>query len=174
MIYDKLEENIRKIIAYSKYLNMNINLDSPGHRFRLQKLAFLLKSMGIDLDYEFTLYLYGVYSNSLYNDSFHYKKEFIEMDSDYKINEKERMILDRLKENFPDNNNILEAATTIIFYNFVYSDINEIIKKIKEIKPHLSDNDIISGINLAKKLLFKKEYLTDEIKQELEAWDSFD
>jgi hypothetical protein len=32
----------------------------------------------------------------------------------------------------------------------------------------------MSGINLAKKLLFKKEYLTDEIKQELEAWDSFD
>jgi len=46
------------------------------------------------------------------------------------------------------------------------------IEKVRKINPRLSEFDIISGINLAKRLLFKKEYLTDEIKRELKMWES--
>jgi len=168
-----VNENIKKLIAYLKYLNLRIDINNSRDRFKLQKLAFLLKSMGIELNYEFKFHYYGVYSAELSKESYEYKNEINKLKSDYEINDNEKLILERLKENFPDNN-ILEATTTIIYENLVYSDINEIIEKVKKIKPYLSEFDIISGINLAKKLLFKKEYFTEEIKQELEAWDLID
>jgi len=46
------------------------------------------------------------------------------------------------------------------------------IEKVRKINSNLSEFDIISGINLSKRLLFKKEYLTDEIKRELKMWES--
>jgi hypothetical protein len=38
---------------------------------------------------------------------------------------------------------------------------------VKEKKPELTDSEILKGINY-KKLLFKEEYLTNDIKKELE------
>jgi len=46
------------------------------------------------------------------------------------------------------------------------------IEKVRKINSNLSEFDIISGINSAKRLLFKTEYLTDEIKRELKMWKS--
>ena len=171
---DKMTEDIKKLIAYLKYLNIPIDVNNSKDRFKLQKIAFLIKSMGIRLKYEFDLYLYGVYSQELYIESFESKNDFIELKSDYQINEDERIILEKLKENLTEDNRILEATTTIIYKDLVYEDIDKVINEIKEIKPHLSEDEILEGINLAKRLLFKEEYLTDEIKKELELWDNID
>jgi len=70
------------------------------------------------------------------------------------------------------NKKLLNATEIILSNNLTYLDIDEVIEKVKEINPRLSEFDIISGINLAKRLLFKKEYLTDEIKRELKIWES--
>jgi hypothetical protein len=83
------------------------------------------------------------------------------------------MILDKLRDDIPDND-LMEALTTIIYENIVYTNIEEIIKRIKELKPHLNDLIIISAVDLAKRFLFKNEYLTEEIKKEIEAWDNID
>jgi len=72
------------------------------------------------------------------------------------------------------NKKALESTVIIIRENLTYSDIDEVIEKVRKINPHLSEFDIISGINLAKRLLFKKEYLTDEIKRELKMWNSIE
>jgi len=165
-----METDREKLIAYLRYLNLPLGPSNSGDRFRIQKMAFLLKSMGIELNYEFTFYQYGVYSQELFEESRDHKDDFALLKSNYKINDNERMILDKLKNNIPDND-LMEALTTIIYENIVYSDNEEIIKKVKKLKPKLNDSIIISATDLAKELFFKKEYLTEEIKREIEAWD---
>jgi uncharacterized protein YwgA len=168
-----METDREKLIAYLKFLNLKLDPSNSRDRFRIQKIAFLLKSMGAGLNYEFTFYQYGVYSQELFEESRDHKDDFALLRSNYKINDNEKMILDKLRDNIPDND-LMEAITTIIYENIVYSDIGEIIKKVKELKPRLTDSIIISAIDLAKELLFKNEYLTEEIKKEIEAWDSID
>jgi len=165
-----METDREKLIAYLRYLNLPLDPNNSRHRFRIQKMAFLLKSMGIELNYEFTFYQYGVYSQELFEESRDHKDDFALLRSNYKINDNERMILDKLKNNIPDND-LMEALTTIIYENIVYSDNEEIIKKVKKLKPKLNDSIIISATDLAKELFFKKEYLTEEIKREIEVWD---
>ncbi|MGC8622291.1 MAG: hypothetical protein ACP5U0_10290 [Caldisphaera sp.] len=169
-----MSDNKEKLIAYLKYLNLPINASFSADRFRLQKISFLLKSMGIGLDYDFKFWVYGVYSDELYKENFANIRDFFDLKSSYEINEKEKEILDRVKEHLPIDNNLLEATTTIIYENLVYSDIYEVVEKVKKRKPHLSEDSIISGLNFAKQMLFKREYLTNEIKQEIEVWDSID
>ena len=69
---------------------------------------------------------------------------------------------------------VLEAVSIIIEKNLAYEDMNKVINKIKKVKPNLSEEEILEAINMAKRLLFKPEYLTDEIKKELELWDNVD
>ena len=151
---------------------MPIDINNFQDRLNLQNISFLLKSMGISLNYEFGLYFCGVYSQELYIDSLEFKNGFIELKSDYQLNEDERAILEKLKEALAENNGILEATTTIIYKNLVYEDVNKVINEIKEIAPHLSEDEILEGINVAKRLLYKPEYFTEEIKKELELWDN--
>jgi len=168
-----METDREKLIAYLKFLNLSLDPNNSKDRFRIQKMAFLLKSMGTELNYEFTFYRHGVYSPELFKKSLEHKDDFTLLRSNYKVNNNEKMILDKLRDDIPDND-LMEAITTIIYENIVYSDTEEIITKVKELKPKLTDSVIISAIDLAKEFLFKNEYLTEEIKKEIEAWDNFD
>lgn len=42
---------------------------------------------------------------------------------------------------------------------------------LKQLKPHIGDSDLVVAITRAKEVLFKPEYLTDELKQELDELD---
>ena len=66
----------------------------------------------------------------------------------------------------------LKALAIIISENLTYDP--EAIRKVKEKMPELTDSEILDWINCAKRLLFKEEYLTKEIKEELKLWDSID
>ena len=48
---------------------------------------------------------------------------------------------------------------------------DDFLKKIKQIKPYLSEYIIVIGFNTLKKLQFKQEFLTKEIKEEIKQWD---
>jgi len=73
-----------------------------------------------------------------------------------------------------DNKKVLEVASIIIEKNLAYEDFDKVINEIKKIKPNLSESEIIEAINVAKRLLFKPEYLTEDIKKELKLWDNVD
>jgi len=76
------------------------------------------------------------------------------------------------KEN--NKKEVLEAVSIIIEKNLAYEDMNKVINKIKKVKPNLSEEEILEAINVAKRLLFKPEYLTEDIKKELKLWDNID
>lgn len=69
-----------------------------GSRFKIQKLAYLCKSMGIPIKYKFTLYLNGPYSTSLTRDYFQAPKMVENLEADYKFDEKDLNTLDKISE----------------------------------------------------------------------------
>ena len=73
-----------------------------------------------------------------------------------------------------ENKEVLEVASILIEKNLAYEDFNKVISEIKKIKPNLSESEIIEAINVAKRFLFKPEYLTEDIKKELKLWDNID
>jgi len=73
----------------------------------------------------------------------------------------------------PDNERKkIETIAIIIAENLTYDP--QVIRKVKEKKPELMDSEILEWINCAKKKLWKDEYLTNDIKKELEMWDNVD
>jgi hypothetical protein len=42
---------------------------------------------------------------------------------------------------------------------------------LKQLKPGIGDFDLVVAITRAKEVLFKPEYLTEELKQEMDEWD---
>jgi len=68
----------------------------------------------------------------------------------------------------------LKALAIIISENLTYAPEDEVIRKVKEKIPELTESEILDWINCAKRLLFKEEYLTDAIKEELKLWENID
>jgi len=169
---ETMPKEIKKLIAYFKFLSIKLDLNKFCDRLELQKIAFLLKSMGISLNYEFGLYFSWVYSQELYAGSVNFAHEFYELKSDYQLNESEMAVLERLKEVLAENNETLDVAVLIIYKNLTYENTDKVVAKIKQIRPRVSEEEILDGLNVAKKLLFKPEYFTEEIKNELALWNN--
>lgn len=57
-----------------------------------------------------------------------------------------------------------------------YPDLrdDEIFARIKQLKPYISDYICLAGMTRAKELLFREEYLTEDIKKEIDLWDRID
>jgi uncharacterized protein YwgA len=136
--------------------------------------------MGIDLNYQFSLYISGPYSTGLTRD-YYEKPQLIEtLETDYILNEEEAEILDKINEYVlihPVTNDyeleFLEAVSTVRYLKKKYSNMldDEIFATTKEIKQHLKESLIVLAINTVKKLLFKPEFLTKEVQEEIDKWD---
>ena len=75
-----------------------------------------------------------------------------------------------------DSMSLMEATATTIYLKQRSPQLSDddLFVELKRLKPHLSDSDKLIGITKSKALLFKPEYLTDEIKKEMAAWDNID
>ncbi len=69
---------------------------------------------------------------------------------------------------------ILSDVMIVIKNNLQYGDVRDTINRVKQIRPYLSDYVIIAGINIARRILFREEYMTDEVRKEIEMWDRGD
>ncbi len=174
-----------KILAALK--NWNISLKDPSYdsnfksRKILQKLTYICQSLGVDMNYYFDLYIHGPYCTTLANDYYEYHNNVPKKSTTYKPNEPESEIFNRIKNivfsnpSYQKNSvEFLEAIATIIFLKKTDPNMldDDLFEKTKENKPYISDKIIIIAINIVKQLFFKPEDLTDEIKGELDMWDS--
>jgi uncharacterized protein YwgA len=177
-----MPSNIDKVIACLKYLEIypkikDKNKDYRG-RFFTQKTVFLAKAMGMNLTYSFTPYVSGPYSHDLACDYYANADKMEALNSNYKLSNQEIEILEKIKScsGIYDRMTLMEATTTTVYlkqHSPQLSD-DDLFVELKRLKPHLTDSDKLIGITKSKALLFKAEYLTDEIKKEMAAWDNID
>ena len=174
-------ENLDKVIAVLKYLKLSPDIKSYFGRFIIQKVTFLAQVIGIKTNYVFTIYVAGPYSPALAHDYYGNQDKVASLRSDYLLSKNEIDKLEKLKRNidlFKDSNSfsLLESTATASYFLHQNPNITDgdLILQIKKIKPYLSDENIILGINRAKSLLFKPEYLTKRLREELDTWDKVD
>jgi uncharacterized protein YwgA len=177
-----MSSDIDKVIACLKYVEISpkIKDKSKGYRGRFftQKTAFLAKALGMDLTYSFTPYVSGPYSHDLACDYYANVDKVESLDTDYKLSEKEIEMLDKIKgcSGIFDSMTLMEATATAAYLKQQAPQLSDddLFVELKRLKPYLTDSDKLIGITKSKALFFKPEYLTDEIRKEMAAWDNID
>ena len=174
--------SIDKVVACLKYLGVSPkirdkNKDYRG-RFFTQKTTFLAKALGMNLDYSFTPYVSGPYSHDLACDYYSNADKVESLTSNYQLSNKEIDILEKIKgcSGLYDSMTLMEATSTAVYLKQHLPQLSDddLFAELKRLKPHLTDSDKLIGITKSKALIFKREYLTEEIKKELDAWDNID
>ena len=182
----ELSEDFKKVIAILKYLNLNLEDPKRPTNFQtrliVQKIVFLSKYMKIKLNsYNFSLYKNGPYSPGLTADYYQNNDLITTLVSDVQLTPKEKEVVDNIKGlilNHPLNiyhqADFLEAISTAYYFKYYNEALldDELFEKTKAEKPYISDKIIVIALNTIKKLLFKPEYLTEDIKKELALWDN--
>jgi len=175
-----MSTNLDKVIACLRELDLRPNMSEYKWRFLTQKTAFLAKALGMNISYDFTIHVAGPYSRELNCDYFPFenKAKINNLQTDYVLVPLEISIIDRIKQccDLYEKQSLMESTSTIVFLmkeNPQYNDEN-IFRSMKWLKPHIRDKDRIIGLTKAKELLFKDEYLTEEIAKEIEEWDRID
>lgn len=170
--------NIDLVISSLKFLGIKPDVDSYNSRFLIQKITYLAQALGMPTNYSFIIHVAGPYSKALECD---YYKEFNRVNSletNYVLKSDNRMILEKLKDccNFSENPLFLECISTVVFLKMENPELqdNDIFLAIRKLKPHLGEYLTLKGITKAKELLFKPEFLTEEIEKEIQLWDQAD
>ncbi|MDA8055736.1 MAG: hypothetical protein M0Z77_08855 [Thermoplasmatales archaeon] len=168
--------DIIKIAEILRDLGIDPDITSFDSRLRIQKTVFILKSMGISLDYPFEFYRggHGVYSRKLANDYYNDRILLASKSPPSTLNEDEKAKLHQFKKIDYLNNKMLEAISSIIYLDLVYDFQEDVVAEIKPIKPHIGHDTVLLAQNLTKMLLFKEEYLTEDIVKEMQIWDALD
>jgi len=180
-------QDFMKILAALKYWNISLDDPSFQNNFQsrkiLQKITFISQTLGINMKYSFSLYKHGPYCSTLTDDYYYYHDNVPKMSTSYKLNKNEKIIFDNmdrdiLSHSIYEKNTVefLEAIATIMYFkkNDMALMDDELFEKTKASKPFISDRIITIAINTVKQVMFKPEYLTKEIQDEIDMWDKAD
>lgn len=164
----------KKLMSCLEELGLKLDIGLFEDRVLAQKIVCLLQLKGIELGYEFSLYVRGPYSPMLTRDLYSYPEEFKQPRTNKKLSKKERVILEKLRTILGFSPTMLEIGATYGYFNMIKGlDPVESQKMVKKIKPFFSDAQIAIGISKAKQFLFEpKDEDIQELKKELESWQN--
>lgn len=167
--------NFDKVLSSLRYLDLHPNINEYNWRYLIQKITYLNQALGMDTNYNFTIYVSGPYSSALARDYYTQSEKFGIHEPIYQLNRRDIERLDKIKKccGILENSSLMEAASTSVFLIRAGLDNDDILlRKIRSIKPHLSYENVILGLSRAKELLFQAEYLTEALKEESDLLDS--
>jgi hypothetical protein len=174
----KLQSDLDKLIASLKFLGLRPDICEYKWRFFVQKTAHLAQSLGLQTHYCFTIYVKGPYSKSLADDYYAYPTRVNALETEYELTEDDKVALEKIR-NSPDlyqDMDLMECTATVVY--LVQNDPNlrdsDILATLHNLKKHLNEATCVIGISKAKELLFKPEYLTENLKKEIDAWSKID
>jgi len=184
----EIKEDFKKVIAILKHLNLNLKNPKRAANFQtrliIQKIVFLSKFLKIKLDnYNFGLYKNGPYSPYLTADYYQNSELITTLELEVHLTPKEVEVVEKIQNlvlKHPISNfhqaDFLEAVSTALYFKYYNENLmdDELFEKTKSEKPYISEKIIVIAINTVKKLLFKPEYLTEDIKKELDLWNNAD
>src|SRR3990170_3588304 len=112
--------NLDKVIACLRFLGLHPSMYAYRWRFIVQKIAFLAKSLGMDIDYDFTIYVAGPYSRELNCDYYpdEVKTKIDALQTDYSLTPSDVSVLEKIKncQGLLENQTLMEATSTAIYF----------------------------------------------------------
>jgi len=171
----KLSSNLDKVIASLRFLELRPDIRTYRWRFLVQKTTHLAQTLGLQTNYPFTIYVAGPYSPLLARDYYAQPDKVNALQTEYELTRRDAVILEKIRAccDLYQDMSLMECASTVVYLMNENPDIRDgdIIARIKHLKPYLGDSTCVIGISKAKELLFKSEYLTEELKKEIDMWE---
>ncbi len=183
---NKVNPDFLKVIAILSNCKIEMKNPKPAKNFQtrliIQKIIFLSKMLGITLRrYNFSLYKNGPYSPYLTFDYYDNNESIAALETSYHLTPNDQEVVDKINKvvlehplNIYNQADLLEAISTAYYIKHYNEDIldDDLFAKTKDEKPFISAKIITIAINIVKKLMFKPDYLTKEIQDELDLWDN--
>jgi len=142
--------SIKTIIKFKQicdYLNIDLKIGGFEKRLVLQKIFYLLKKKGLDIDTKFNFYKYGPYSPDLtdiYYSLLDVSEDIFQSLPNIELRKEEREILNRMQEIYSKWGKDLKKFEFYASVLYIYKDMyikdknNERIKEVvKKLKPDL-------------------------------------
>lgn len=172
----KVQNDLDKVIASLKFLGLKLDITTYNGRFFVQKTAHLAQSLGLETHYCFTIYVAGPYSHSLALDYYANQAKVDALQTEYELTANDKIVLGKIRESLDlyEDMDLMGCTATVVHLmkeNPRLRD-SDIIAKIHDLKKHLNDATCVIGISKAKELLFKPEYLTEKVKEEIKCWSN--
>ena len=161
-----------KVIACFKELGFKIDLESFTDRLIAQKVVCLLELKGVNTQYPCSIYVRGPYSPPLTKDLFDHTDEFVSFITDVTLTPEEKASIQQLKTIFGLKPNLLEVGATYgYFMKKENLEPSEALKRVKQLKPFLSEAEIAVGISKSKQYLFTPSVADiEELRRETTPW----
>ena len=138
----------------------------------------MAQSLGVSTHYSFTPYVAGPYSTDLAKDYYSQSDKLLSLRTSYELTDSEINFLDKIRTycDLDGSLTLLESTSTFVYIINQESRLedDDVFVRSKALKPHFSDSQLIMGMTKAKQLLFKEEYLTDELKEEMDIWENLE
>lgn len=137
--------NSLKLGGILKRILKDFSMDTFDNRLKLQKIVYLLQAKGLNLGFQYELYLYGPYSERLTKVGFDLGT-FNEIEKIYFSDSKdEEMFNEFLNEigSFLEDNDKLEIASSLHLFRKTYNITNEeeLVNKVKEKRNYFNDKE---------------------------------
>lgn len=170
-----MPSDIDRVIASLRFLELQPDINRYIWRFLIQKIVYLAKALGMEIGYRFTIYVAGPYSTQLAHECFDQQDRISSLQTGYNLTPEECEVLEKIRRccDVLENPSLLECTATIVHLikeNPEFTD-DDVFAGIRLLKPYLSEYTCIAGMTKAKELLFRPEYLTEELRREIDQWD---
>ncbi len=167
---------INKVISCFKEIGFKAKVDSFNDRILIQKIPFLLKLKGMNINFDYRLHIRGPYSRTLTSAIYDNKEKVENLETNYTPTSEEKEKLNEFINIFGNdfNSNIFEVASTYAYFAFKLGENSiEATKHVKKMKDFCTEKQISIGISKAKQFLYvssKEE--TDDMKKEFSEWEN--
>jgi len=169
-----MASNLDKVIAELRFLELRPDIRTYRWRFIVQKTAHLAQALGLQTNYPFTVYVAGPYSPLLAHEYYAQSDKVNALQTDYELTTEDMIILTKIKAccDLYQDRFLMECTSTVVYLMKENPNLGDgdVIAKLRSLKPHLGDSTCVIGISKAKELLFRPEYLNEELRKEIEDW----
>lgn len=173
-----MKDSTEKFISFISLLGTSADIGDFDSRVTLQKLAYILgRILGKELYTDFNFYIKGPYSRELAKEYFSNQDAFSSPKLLKEIKGNEKSEIERVKPILNTlNPRQLEIVASLMYLQNVQKFSEEEAEHtLKNLKPHLQEEEIWVGSNNVKRLLLnasKAKELTEKVNEEMKSWDA--
>lgn len=150
-----MSESFEKVLACLRVVGINTTIKSFNDRQVIQKGTFLLKKLGVILDYQFNLFIHGPYCKALTDDLYANEKNLNKIGRTVKLTEKEEEACKELRQIGKDPGMLEIISTFVILADDLHHSQDEALSRLRTLKPKFSESEIILGTSKAREFILK-------------------